>query len=724
MADQTHETDRPDPPPVAMRPVAAQAIHLFLPVLALVMVLLAVFTGLAGAGMIAGWVAVAATLAGGVALAVGFRIVLHRAVQQPIAALEARVRQAGADADDPIVWPRDDAVGRIVDALNIIRRQRAEARRMRTLLIDAGIQMSAERHLDRLFETILQAARSIYNADGGTLYIVDDEADALKFAVILNSSLGLHSGGSSGQEIPFPPLPLHDAEGAPNHRNIATHAALTGRIVNIPDAYASDLYDFTGPRRFDEAHAYRSTSFLAVPLRNRLGQLVGVLQLINATDPGTGTVVPFGADKESFVEALAVQAGVSLENSLLLQAQRRLLDSFIELIAAAIDSKSPYTGGHCARVPELTKMIAQAACEADDGPLKDFALTDDEWYELHIAGWLHDCGKVTSPEYVVDKATKLETIYNRIHEIRTRFEMLWRDADLAYWQGIAAAGGGEAAAGAEVVARLATDRETTQAALRDEFAFIATCNIGGEFMADEKIKRLKEIGARTWIRHFDDRLGLSPDEERRLEAHPPADLPATELLLADKDEHVVPWPAGRKPLEEDDFGMKMEVPDNSFNLGEIYNLSIRRGTLTAEERYKINDHIVQTIIMLESLPFPKSLRRVPEYAGGHHEKMDGTGYPRRLTAEQMSLPARMMAIADVFEALTASDRPYKKAKTLSESIRILSFMRNDGHIDPDLFDLFLRAGVYRRYADEFLDPSQIDDVDIGQYLGRSPVARA
>lgn len=389
-------------------------------------------------------------------------------------------------------------------------------------------------------------------------------------------------------------------------------------------------------------------------------------------------------------------------------AQRKLLDSFIELIASAIDAKSPYTGGHCQRVPELTKMLADAACAKTDGLYADFQLNPDQWYELHIAAWLHDCGKVTTPEYVVDKAVKLETINNRIHEIRTRFEVAKREAEIAYLKAVIA-GGDEKSLKAEFAA--------TCQKLDDDFAFIAKANEGGEFMSPEDQDRIREVGAQTWTRTLPDDVGLSFEEAKRRTAVETKSLPVTEALLADKPEHIIPWDVPPiSDVADNPYGFKMAAPKVKYNMGEVYNLCIARGTLTDEERFKINDHIVQTIVMLEQLPFPKQLKRVPEYAGGHHEKLDGTGYPKQLTEEDMSVPAKIMAIADIFEALTAADRPYKKPKTLSESIRIMSFMKKDQHICPHLFDLFLRSGVYKHYAERFLEPSQIDDVDIEQYL--------
>jgi len=391
------------------------------------------------------------------------------------------------------------------------------------------------------------------------------------------------------------------------------------------------------------------------------------------------------------------------------KAQENLMESFIKLIASAIDDKSPYTGGHCERVPELASMLAEEANKNHHGIFKKFNFKDENaWREFRIAALLHDCGKVTTPEYVVDKATKLESIHNRIHEIRTRFEVLLRDAHIVYLEGLL-----EGHEGQELLMQRRTEAE---AKLFDDFAFLAECNIGGEFMDAQKIERLKQIASVTWMRHFDDRLGMSEAENKRLADIPIKPLPCVETLLQDKPEHFIMRSQEIDTKEYARLGIKMKIPEYYNNLGELYNLSIARGTLNDEERYKINEHIIMSIRMLSELPFMDNLKKVPEYACAHHETMKGTGYPRGLTREQISLPARIIAIADIFEALTANDRPYKKAKTISEAIKILSFMKKDGHIDGDLFELFLRSGVYLQYAQKYLKPEQIDEVDITHYL--------
>ncbi|MFW5989879.1 MAG: HD-GYP domain-containing protein, partial [Campylobacterales bacterium] len=388
------------------------------------------------------------------------------------------------------------------------------------------------------------------------------------------------------------------------------------------------------------------------------------------------------------------------------EAQKELMDSFIRLLGSAIDAKSAYTGGHNKRVAELATLIAQKASDSKDGVFEKFTLSsEDERREIEIAAWLHDCGKIVMPEYIVDKATKLETIYNRIHEVRLRFEVLYRDAIITALKSVLSGDITKETAEYYIESRLEI--------LRDEFAFVAECNVGGEFMSEESKQKLQEIAKQEWTRYFDNTIGLSYEEIERLKnvAHPPA----KEKLLDDRSEHIIER-VGFSEEEYERFGFKIRPPKHLYNLGEIYNLSISRGTLSEEDRFKINEHSIMTIKMLSQLPFPEALKRVPEFAGSHHETLIGTGYPRGLTKEQMSLPARIMAVADVFEALTASDRPYKKPKTLSEAIKILSFMVKDKHIDEDVFKLFLSSGAYLEFGREYLNEEQIDEVDVENYI--------
>ncbi|GLK91281.1 hypothetical protein GCM10017655_43450 [Pseudomonas turukhanskensis] len=562
-------------------------------------------------------------------------------------------------------------------------------------LVENGLLLSSERDRDALLKHILMQGKLICNAQAATLYL-KTEHDTLRFAL-----------RSMEDDLPASEIPLHDpVNGLPNERHVSTYTALHNEAVVIDDVYAETRFDLSGTRHFDTQSGYRTVSMLSVPLAPRQGEVIGVLQFMNALNPLTGEVMAFSPQVLSFVGALASQAAIALDNHNLIDAQKALIDAMIEILAGAIDAKSAYTGAHCERVPELALMLAEEACKVTEGPLAEFSFNSaDEWREFRIGAWLHDCGKITTPEHVVDKATKLETIYNRIHEVRLRFEVLLRDAHIACLEAIR--DGVE-----EDIARSQYQQAITH--LQDEFAYVAECNIGSELMAPERIERLQHIGQRPWLRHFDDRLGLSEGELHRVAHLPASPLPARETLLADKPQHIFPRPVSRE--YDAKYGFKVTVPEHLYNYGELYNLSVSRGTLTAEERFKINEHIIQTIMMLENLPLPSNLKRVPEYAGTHHENLLGTGYPRQLDKDKLSVPARIMAIADVFEALTASDRPYKKAKTLSESVRILANLRDKGHIDADLFALFLQSGMHLRYGKKHLQAEQIDEVDIEAFL--------
>ncbi|MBE9564345.1 MAG: hypothetical protein IMF17_03795 [Proteobacteria bacterium] len=557
--------------------------------------------------------------------------------------------------------------------------------------------LAGEQDLDLLLKSITEETMLISQSDAALIYLLDEKDDLLK-ADFLCDKLNKQLQAENLSE-----LTLDDA------RSLLAGDTTQGdgcksRVVQLDKTESNKLSPL-----LDSLTAEKLT-VIVLPLQNRNDEIIGLLCLIYKQGEA------IHSRNIEFIEALSGFAAVTLESRQLFNMQEALLHAFIKLIAGAIDAKSPYTGGHCSRVPEITLMLAKAACESTDGEYKDFSLDDKQWEELSIAGWLHDCGKVTTPEYVVDKATKLETIYDRIHEIRTRFEVLKRDAEISCWKSIAEGGNKEKAL---------VELENKNKEIEDDFAFVAECNVGGEFMADDKIERLQSIAEKTWVRTLDDNLGLSWEELNRKEQgrkeqsqkeKSDAVVPVEEKLLSDKPEHLIERNDVDKMPEDNQWGFKVDTPEYKYNRGELYNLSVKKGTLSEEERYMINGHMIQTIIMLNNLPYPKNLRNVPLIAGSHHETMDGKGYPKKLVMTEQPKTARMMVIADIFEALTASDRPYKKAKTLNESIRILSFMRNDKHIDPDLFDLFLTSGVYLEYAKKFLAPEQIDDVNVEDYL--------
>jgi HD-GYP domain-containing protein (c-di-GMP phosphodiesterase class II) len=590
----------------------------------------------------------------------------------------------------------------------------AEAQLKLKKIVETGIALSTEKDSNALCQKILDTAKELTDADGGTLYLLNENETFLDFNIMLNDTLGTRFGGTSGRAIP-PGLrvQLFQDGGDENHHNVASHAFLTGETVNIQDAYNDDRFDFSGTKKFDEANGYRSQSFLTIPLKPMGGEVLGCLQLINAKGPDGKTNVPFTQDMQDFVEALAASAATAIYNRHLLDDLEQLFDAIIDVINGALGRKSPYTGGHCERVPVIAKMLAEATSAVTEGPLAGFSLDDRGMREFELAAKLHDVGKVTTPEYVVDKSTKLETIYNRIHEVRTRFEVLYRDALIRRHEAVLADPSQAARADAELAAFKAT--------LDAEWAFLALSNQGGEFLSPEKIERIKTIGARTWVRYFDDRLGLSWEEEARLKDVPRPTLPAPTTLLADEPRHIfarqIAFDEAYKTPDGSPYPFKTPVPALLYNQGEVYNLSVSRGTLTNEEHFKIKEHVMQSIYMLDRLPWPQQLKNVSVIAGQHHETLVGTGYPCQATATELSMQSRILTLADIFEALTASDRPYKKAKSLSEAVKILFSFKKDQHIDADLFDLFLTSGVYRQYAERYLAPGQLDEVDITPYLG-------
>ncbi|MBC3382439.1 HD domain-containing protein [Pseudomonas sp. SWRI12] len=556
--------------------------------------------------------------------------------------------------------------------------------------------LRAETRFIPLLERVLFETVKIGQAQAGLIYLRENDDNRLK-------PYGLVIDGTPRDLETFKLRNLELLAGD-SPQWLQQLAVSDNLVTSLGFEQAADLQGIL--RALDSPRAH----LIGIRLRNRHQETVGVLVLL-ITDSGTeADLEKLQPDRIAFLQAVSGAATVSIEGQRLQAKQKQLLDAFIQLLAGAIDAKSPYTGGHCQRVPVLTLMLAQAAAASQAPAFDAYRPTEDEWEALHIAAWLHDCGKVTTPEYVVDKATKLETLHDRIHEIRTRFEVLKRDAWIDYWRAVA--NGGESSS-------LEQQRDATLTALDDDFAFVARCNLGSEAMAEADLQRLQHIAQRPWTRTLDDRLGVSWEENRRQARTPKPTLPVTEPLLADKPEHLFERHAAELIPADNPWGFQLDVPAWKYNRGELYNLSITRGTLTREERYVINHHMVQTILMLSQLPFPSHLNNVAEIAGGHHEKMDGSGYPKRLKREEMSLPARMMAIADIFEALTAADRPYKKAKKLSEALGIMATMCRDAHIDPELFGLFIEEKIYLSYAEQFLDPHQIDEVDPDSLLAKA-----
>lgn len=512
-----------------------------------------------------------------------------------------------------------------------------------------AISLNAERDYGRLLEMILQGARELTGADGGTLYILGPK-NQLNFALMETQSLGLSARQGGPGPVPEP-IPLYDPDGTPNTRLMATRAIFENRIINIPDTYTSRQYNFSGTHAFDRSSGYRSRSMLTLPLKDHRDQIIGALQLINALHSRTGDIIPFSRGHEHLAMAFASLAGTILTQKKLVDGLEELLQGLIRLVATAIDQKSPYTGGHCRRVSELTLMLAETLNDNPGPGLETPALGADDLYELEMAAWLHDCGKISTPEHIIDKRSKLESIFDRIHHVRAKLEILHRDAEIEYLRSRMEALERGDSGGLE---KTEERWKARRGQIAEACELLTRWNQGDHFMPEQDRQRIRELGA--------------------IEIRYACDGTSAPLLGED----------------------------------EIKNLCIPKGTLTEDERQRINHHILVTRNMLETLPFPEHLKNVPQIAGAHHERMDGKGYPDGLSAEQLPLQTRILAIADIFEALTASDRPYRKAKPLSEALLILDQMAAEGHIDPELCALFQKQKVYLKYAHRHMNPSQID----------------
>ena len=496
---------------------------------------------------------------------------------------------------------------------------------------DIGRALSGVQDLNTLLEMIVDQARNFTNADAGTLYIVEN--NTLRFQIVQNDSLKIRMGGKSGGTIPFPPVELKET-------NVSAFVALKGISVNIPDVYDTELFDFTGPKKFDQSTGYRSKSMLVVPMRNHENDIIGVLQLLNATNPISNEVIAFSQDYENLSESLASQAAVSITNAKLIANMTELFEAFVKVMATAIDEKSPVTGGHIRRVAELTLTMAEVIHDLDEGHFKDKTFSPDQMYELRIAAYMHDIGKVTSPVEIVEKAKKLQTIFDRIQYVRLRMAYISQKIELE---------GQEAKIkilqnGSSPEKLNSIEKETLEKLMEIEEIqrFINKCNEPGEFLDDEILVRLKEVSEKTYI---DDAGEQQP------------------FLTAD----------------------------------ELVNLSIRRGSITEKERQKMQGHAAVTLKMLKQIPFTKKLKNIPDFAGAHHEFLNGKGYPLGLKGDEISFEGRLMAVTDIAEALTASDRPYKKAMPLETVYRILRSMVEGGELDPNLVELFIEKEVYKIY---------------------------
>ena len=494
---------------------------------------------------------------------------------------------------------------------------------------------------------------NISSTDGITFY--ERKHDTMEFKLLKNRSIGTDMGGIS-KHIPLHPRQLYDGKGNPNLQSVVTNVFHTGKAIVIKDVYKEKTFDFSGAKAFDKNTGYKSKSVLVMPIKDYQGDVQGVIQMINAQDFETGESIPFNKQIINDLENFITQVGSYMNQRKLLKDMENLFEALIQLIAKAIDKKSHYTGKHCERVPILAEMISSELCKQKEGNFKKFNLNKDEKNELRIAAWLHDTGKIATPPHVNDKATKLERIIDGIELIEHRIEILKKSAEIDFLKqklNFIEEGDNKGIGKAESLME-------KQIGLYEEYMkLLHEVNIGGENIEKKKINKINR-------------------------------LHKEQLMVNGKALNLL-----------DDY--------------EKNALSIKRGTLDDNERNTINEHVSITYELLNEIPFPNNLKNVPTIAANHHEKLDGSGYPLRKKAKDLSVQSRVLGFSDIFEALTAPDRPYKKANTLRESLDIMYEMCNKGKIDKEIFQVFVNRKLYTKYAKKHIHKSQIDNIDINKY---------
>lgn len=518
----------------------------------------------------------------------------------------------GRIGDSPVKYYTPEILEQVDDILNI------------------GIALSAEKDKNRLLEMIVSEARRITNADGGTLYLCEN--NCLAFKIMQTESTNTYMGGR-GEKINIPPVALR-------MENVSAYAALTHKSVNVPNVYQAEEFDFSGPKKFDEATGYRTLSMLVIPLENHEDEVIGVLQLINARDENK-ELIPFAPHYENVISSLASQAAIAVTNMQLIADIENLFNSFVQVMATAIDSRTPYNANHTRRVALLAGELARAINQESEGKWEDVSFNEDQIAQLVMAGWLHDIGKIATPLEVMNKSTRIE---RQIELVMQRFDYIYSSLKDEFLEKKLALLSSSVPDKEERSAELELWWENERNYLEETRQFIIKVDNPSTFVNQEIVERLKEIASRT----YQDCSG---------------------------EEH------------------------NWLTAEELQCLSVSKGTLTEGERKVMEDHVVVTGRMLEKIPFTRKLKDVPYFAAIHHEHLDGKGYPQGLAGEQIPLEGRILALVDVFDALTASDRPYKKAMPLEQALKILGFMVKDGELDGELLKILSEHKVWENVLD-------------------------
>ena len=521
----------------------------------------------------------------------------------------------------------------------------SEAEKHSHQLIQVSRELSGGKPLPQLFQKVIELICKSTGSDGGTLYMHDRKQNSLKAVLLTNYSLNINSVVEEFDPLSvsgFIEVPLYQKDVA--SAKISTSSFLERRIITVEDVNNNNQYDFAGVRDFDKKNNYKTERIIAFPL-NANNIAVGVLQVIN---PNPECFQPSTLE---FLESLASQIAIALNNAVLIKEGENLLGAIVQMIGMAIDEKSPHTAGHCYRVTELTMMLADAVSAKTSGVFADFKLSDIGRDELRMAALLHDVGKVVTPDHVLEKRTKLYMPTDRMEFLVERARLLKADAELKTLK--------EAiiAAGQEDLLQSIVNVNTDSLSLED-IDFLDKANKGLIVMTDENIERLNKISNHT----------------------------------------IAPNPYSPQAQ-----------PENVIPRDDVSNLKTFRGTLNPEERKIMENHVKSTIRLLSSIPWPHRFSRLVEYAGHHHEKLNGTGYPNRISAESLSIPARILGIADRFEGMSAPDRPYRsKSMTLSRVLSIMQSMCKEGEIDPELYDVFIESKIYIIYGKKYLDATLVD----------------
>ncbi len=560
-----------------------------------------------------------------------------------------------------------------------------ESRRKLELVTRSGVIFTRERNISNILETTLNTARNLTNSDGGTIYILEEinaenpidpgeiASRNLNFVALQNETMKTNLKGG---DIDMPPVPL-EIDDKPNLSNVSAYCANTGKLLNFDDVYDADGFDFKGTRSYDAANGYRSQSMLVIPLEDHENSIIGVLQLINRR-MSDGSIGGFTPEDIELVQSVSFPAAASITQQRMINEQVNLFNAFVTMLAQGLGEKSPHTYNHIRRVAALGEAISASLSNWNEGIYADVKYNDDEMAEIKLAGWMHDIGKITTPEHIVSKQVKLQFVMDRFEMIVQRCSSKMKDYKIEMLEKQLSATA--AGATATELASLSAECAEKISKLETQLEALFKANRGSEAMPAEQIALVEDLASQTVDAFYETEVVIDHG------------FPLLKRFTASR--HAAPL--------IDDW--------------EKSNLLIKRGTLSDDERAQIKLHADRSWRWLMELPFPRKQKRLPLYAGAHHEHLNGTGYPNGISGKDMPMQSRILAIADIYEALVANDRPYKQPMALSQAMNILGDMVKRGNLDGELMKIFLKSGDYLNFAEEHLSPEQIDEVDVEAWM--------